>query len=145
MTVQDLLQAPGGLWGQVLAILNQPKQPMYDPSPSRPTPTPVPQSAVDRLTYYLPTGNLTSTGTTPKGGYTAAISPDLEKSIPFGSLIKLPNGQTVRVEDRTNKRLKSTLDIYYPNKEVATYPQGMANKVPYQIVGRDVTGLKYNY
>ena len=144
MTPSDLLQVPGGLWKQVLALLNQPKQQLIDPSPTRPVQSAT-ATTIDRLTYYLPTGKLTSTGTQPRGGYTAAISPDLEKSIPFGSLVKLPNGQTVRVEDRTNKRLKSTLDIYYPNKEVATYPLGMENNVPYQIVGRDISGLKYNY
>ncbi len=144
MNVQDLLQIPGGVWSRVLAILNSQNKSPIDPLISSSN-DPMPQPTINRLTYYLPTGNLTATGTQPKGGYTAAISPDLEKSIPFGSLIKLPNGQTVRVEDRTSRALKSTLDIFYPNKDVATYPAGMETNVPYQIVGRDIGGLKYNF
>ena len=48
----------------------------------KPIPTPTPKSLFKRVTYYLPTGNNTASGTKPKSGYTAAISPDLFNKIP---------------------------------------------------------------
>lgn len=116
------------------------------PTPTAaPTPTQTAKSVFDRVTYYLPTGNKTASGTVPKSGYTAAISPELFNKIPMGSLIKLPNGTTVRVEDKTNPRLKGTLDLFYDNKESAKYPNGMERNVGYEVVGRDTSGLQYNY
>ncbi len=120
----------------------------YKPANSTPTPTPTPtpQSSFGRLSYYLPTGNQTATGTNPVSGYTAAVSPNLAKQIPMGTLIRLPNGQVVRVEDLTAQTIKDTLDLFYSNAGAANYPeQGLMRNVPYETIGRDTSGLRYNY
>jgi 3D (Asp-Asp-Asp) domain-containing protein len=111
-----------------------------------PTPTPTSQPQFGRVSYYLPTGGLTATGTTPVSGYSAAISRQLLGDIPMGSLIKLPNGNVVRVEDLTNEDIKDTLDLFYSTNDEATFPEkGLMRDVPYSVVGRDTTGMKYNY
>lgn len=123
---------------------DNPSQPSPTPSPM---PTPMPQFG--RVSYYLPTGGQTATGTDPVSGYTAAVSRQMLPQVPMGSLIKLPNGKVVRVEDLTADDILSTLDLYYGSQEEyqnAGYPgKGLERNVPYQIVGRDTTGLKYNY
>jgi 3D (Asp-Asp-Asp) domain-containing protein len=114
------------------------------PTPT-PTPKEEPKTYAERLTYYLPTGAKTATGTTPKNGYTLAVSPDMEKVASQGSVLRFDNGFEGRVEDRTNKRLKGTVDVYYDSKEQATYPKGMEKNVPFKILRYDPSGLKYNY
>lgn len=115
-------------------------------SPMQPQSPPQNKQSFDRLSYYLPTGGQTATGTTPISGKTAAISRELLSQIPMGTLIQLPNGQVVRIEDLTAPHIKNTLDLYYSNPNEALYPeQGLMRNVPYQTVGRDTTGLKYNY
>lgn len=98
-----------------------------------------------RVTYYK-TGDLTTTGTKPKAGYTAAISRDLLNTVPMGSIIELENGHRYRVEDRTADKYKgvpirSTLDVFETNPAKG---QGLDRNVPYKIVGKDTSGLKYN-
>lgn len=108
-------------------------------------PSPTPQLQFGRVSYYLPTGNQTATGTTPQSGYTAAISRQLLGDIPMGTLIQLPNGQVVRVEDVTAEDILNTLDIYYNSSDEVQYPQGgLMRDVPYETIGRDLTGLLYN-
>jgi len=110
-----------------------------------PTPTPAPRLPFKRVTYYLPTGSPTATGTEPRSGYTAAISPDLLGSLKMGDIITLKNGIKVRVEDKTNKRLKNTLDIFYNDKQSAKYPNGMDTDVDFDVTGHDTSDMKYNY
>jgi 3D (Asp-Asp-Asp) domain-containing protein len=139
-----LLLGLGGLIGGGTAK-NRAKADEYTPKPS-PTPSPTPQPNFGRLSYYLPTGNQTATGTTPVSGYSAAISRELLPQIPMGTLIKLPNGRIVRVEDLTGQDIKNTLDLFYSSREQANYPeQGLMQNVPYENVGRDISGLKYNF
>ena len=149
--VKNIINESGGGLSDLFA-----KQPLPTPVPTPsvtpvPLPTPpvspkiVPRSLFKRVTYYLPTGSSTATGTTPKSGYTAAVSPDMLDRVPMGSLIKLPNGKIIRVEDKTNKRLKDTLDIFYNTKDEAVYPKGMERDVAIEIIGRDTSGMKYNY
>jgi 3D (Asp-Asp-Asp) domain-containing protein len=143
--VSDYLRKPQGDVTSDYLVSPVPERPMEAPriaAPAQPQPQP---SQFDRLTYYLPTGNPTSTGTTPRSGYTAAISRQLLGDIPMGTLIQLPNGQVVRVEDVTDDDILGTLDIFYNNPQEATYPQGMERNVPFNIVGRDTEGLKYNF
>lgn len=121
-----------------------PKKPKPSPT-SVPTPAPTPSLMAKRLTYYLPTGNLTATGTVPKNAYTLAVSPDMEKVASQGSVLQFPNGFTGRVEDRTNSRLRDTVDVFYDTPQQATYPSGMQRDVPFKILRYDPKGLKYNF
>jgi len=123
------------------------KQPLISPiseglSPSLPTSTPTPEQTFGRVTYYLPTGNLTATGTTPVPDYTAAISRELKEKIPMGSIIELPDGSKYRIEDFTASKIKNTLDLFRKEPKKG---EGLKTNVPFKIVGRDTTGLKYNF
>lgn len=95
-----------------------------------------PGGSFGRISQYGATGNNTATGTIPMPGRTAAVSPDLLSQIPFGSLVKVGN-QTYRIEDLTNPRIKNTLDVF------SATPSGLQRNIPYEIVGRDYSGLKY--
>ena len=118
-----------------------------------PIPTPTPHTQFGRVTYYQKTGNLTSTGTVPKPNYTAAISRELKKVVPMGSIIELPDGTRFRIEDLTaeeieNKEtgertpIRDTLDLF---RDQPGEGEGLQRNVPYKVVGRDTAGLKYNY
>jgi len=106
-----------------------------------------------RKTYYTPNetpaydkkGMLTATGTTPKPGYTVAVSPDMLKShggtLKTGDLLEI-GGKQFRVEDLTNESLKGTVDVYM--EEVSPDTKGLEQDVPFKVVGRNKEGLKYN-
>lgn len=115
-----------------------------------------PRDRFDRVTYYTPRETpaynidgveqmLTRTGTTPQPGYTAAVSPNLLKeqggSLQMGNLVQL-GGRTYRIEDVTNESIKNTLDIYRDKNYRGV---GLKRNVPYEVVGRNTEGLKYNY
>ena len=124
-------------------ILTGTPAPTATPTPTTtPIPTPTPHTQFGRVTYYKPTGGLTSTGTVPKPNYTAAISRELKNVIPMGSIVELPNGSRFRVEDLTNERIRDTLDLFREQPEEG---EGLQTNFPYKIVGRDTAGLKYNY
>jgi len=112
------------------------------------TPTPTQRNTFGRVTYYLPTGNLTATGTVPTPNYTAAISRELKKLVPMGSIIELPDGKRFRIEDLTaeadklGKPILNTLDLFREQPEPG---EGLRTNVPYRIIGRDISGMKYNY
>ena len=122
-----------GIMGQ-----SQPKSPLISPMPQGGLQAHniFPGGNFGRISQYGATGNNTATGTIPMPNRTAAISPDLLSSIPFGSLVKVGN-QTYRIEDLTHPRIKNTLDVF------SASPSGLQRNVPYQITGKDYSGLKY--
>jgi 3D (Asp-Asp-Asp) domain-containing protein len=74
------------------------------------------------VTWYLPTGNATYSGTMPRLG-TAAC----DWSIPMGTVVLFPDARVVRCEDRGILGSSGHVDIYVDNRdagrEVATaYP-----------------------
>ena len=73
-----------------------------------------------RITEYGATGNLTASGKVPRVGMVATS----DRSIPFGSKVEI-EGRTYSVEDRTNKRIENTIDIFSEN------PRGLSYKVVY--------------
>lgn len=89
-----------------------------------------------RISQYGPTGNNTATGTIPMPNRTAAVSPDILSSVPYGSLVRVGN-QTYRIEDLTAPEIKNTLDVF------SNSPSGLQRNIPYQIIGKDFSGLKY--
>jgi 3D (Asp-Asp-Asp) domain-containing protein len=114
--------------------------------PAQQVPQQSPQSnTVPRMTYYLPTGNPTASGTTPQSGYTMAVSRELLKDIPMGTLIKLADGTIRRVEDVTDSDIKNTFDLFFSTQEEGmAATNGLSTDVPYETVGRDLSGLLYN-
>ena len=112
---------------------------------------------IGRITYYTPTGDLTSTGTTPLEGRTAAKSRDWGNLIPMGSMVTLPDGNTYRIEDLTaqfysdkegnpdpNRPIEDTIDIFSQEPRQDEFPFGMTKNAPAEIVGQDLEGLRYN-
>ena len=79
-----------------------------------------PTKCLMRITEYGATGNLTASGKVPRVGMVATS----DRSIPFGSKVEI-EGRTYSVEDRTNKRIENTIDIFSEN------PRGLSYKVVY--------------
>lgn len=114
------------------------------------------QGNFGRVTYYSPTETpaydvngikqmLTRTGTNPKPGYTAAVSPNMLReqggSLRMGDLVQVGD-RTYRIEDVTNESIKDTLDVYRHTPEEG---EGLKQNVPFRVTGRDTKGLKYNF
>lgn len=63
-----------------------------------------------RITCYKSTGYPTASGLWPEEGMVATS----DRTIPFGKIIDI-NGTKYTVEDRTNKRIKNTVDVFKVN------------------------------
>ena len=73
-----------------------------------------------RITEYGWTGNKTASGKYP---YIGAVATS-DRTIPFGTEIII-DGKKYIVEDRTNKRIQNTIDIFSNN------PKGLSYKTVY--------------
>lgn len=129
-----------GGWNKPAANQSQMPTPIPTPTAS-PTPTPYPEYIIPEVTYYLPTGNLTATGTEPRENWTLAVTRDLEKDFPMGTIVEFPNGQRYRIEDRTAPNLVGRFDVFSPTPQ----KWGKKSSVKVKKIGKDTSGLKYNY